>query len=709
MTAILNVADQPVNVFNESVMHDLDELLLAISQDDSVKAVVFRSGKENGFLAGADLRVIETFKTQQQAQQMCRAGHEIFRRLEELRTPTVAVINGVCLGGGLEFVLACRHRIVVDDPRTKLGLPEVELGLMPGWGGTQRLPRQVGLSRSLPMLLTGKKVNAREAHRIGLADAICKPDEIDATINCVLGLESGADRHGGHGNSKSLKSVFHSITSPSSPRGVWTWFKDRTSIGRRMVMKFARAGIKSNAINYPALPAILTAVSAGLGDRNGRGYEIERTEFAKLVQTETHRSLLGLFFQRERARKQETWVRRLTAKPRKITKVGILGSGMMGAGLAQWASVQGFEVVVKEVNADLLDEGLCRIRDLFNEAVRKEVLTAADAATKLSRIVATTDWRAFSDVDLVIEAVTERMDVKQAVFRDLELYCPKHAILTSNTSALSIQAIGGAISDPHRVMGLHFFNPVHRMQLVEIVRTEQSHDEDIAILIDFVKRLGKVPIVTADSPGFVVNRILFPYLDEAVRLYCDGVPADEIDRALKRFGMPIGPMELLDTVGIDVAAHVAESLNRLSSEPSPTGAKLHEMASEGTIGRKSGRGFYVYLDNGKKYNRSIPSGIPHATVSADDIRDRILLRLVNEAAKCMQEGVVSETWMVDLGMVLGTGFAPFLGGPIRMCELRGFGEAVSKLEYFQKTIGPRFAPTQWLIDQIENHAEHHTM
>jgi 3-hydroxyacyl-CoA dehydrogenase/enoyl-CoA hydratase/3-hydroxybutyryl-CoA epimerase len=258
-------------------------------------------------------------------------------------------------------------------------------------------------------------------------------------------------------------------------------------------------------------------------------------------------------------------------------------------------------------------------------------------------------------------------------------------------------------------MALHFFNPVHRMQLIEIVRTEQSRDEQIAILVDFVKRLGKVPIVTTDNPGFVVNRILFPYLDEAVRLYCEGVPADEIDRVLRRFGMPMGPMELLDTVGIDVAAHVAETLNSLSPETSPTTQKLREMAAERNIGRKSGRGFYVYLHHGKKKSRAVPSGVPHAHISSDDIRDRMIYRLVNEAAKCMQEGVVPESWMIDLGMVLGSGFAPFLGGPIRMCELTGFGEAVAKLEYFQKTIGQRFTPAQWLIDQIENHAEHHTM
>lgn len=697
LTAILNVSDQPVNVFNESVMHDLDELLRAIQDDQSVTALVFRSGKDSGFLAGADLKVISQLTSPEAAKEICRIGQGLMHRIETLRVPSVAIIAGVCLGGGLEFALSCRYRVVIDDPRTKLGLPEVELGLLPGWGGTQRLPRLIGLQAALPMLLTGKKVGAKDAVKIGLADAICKPEEADATVLKLLNMHTGgspADNH--EAESRPAK-------RPHRRTSVWNWFLDRTWPGQWAVMRTARAGSANHAVNYPALNGILTAVSAGL---KGDGYAVEREEFSKLLNTNAHRSLLGLFFQREKARKSETWARGMTGKPRRVRKVGVLGGGTMGAGIAHWASVQGFEVVLKEVNADLLDAGLRRIKELFDESVRRHALSPADAATKIGAIITTTDWRAFSDVDLVIEAVTERMDVKQAVFRDLELYCPKEAVLASNTSALSVRTIGEAIHDSHRVLGLHFFNPVHRMQLVEVVRTDRSRDEDIAMLVDFVKKLGKVPLVTSDSPGFVVNRILFPYLDEAVRLHCEGVPTEDVDRALKRFGMPMGPLELLDQVGIDVAAHVADSLNSLSPEPSPTGARLHEMAAEGHVGSKSGSGFYLYPKGAKRHGKAVKTSIPPKRMSSDDIRDRVVLRLVNEAAKCLQEGVVPEAWMIDLGMVLGTGFAPFLGGPLRMCELCGYGEAVSKLEYFQKTVGSRFTPTQWLIDQIEHHTQH---
>lgn len=704
MTAILNVADQPVNLFNETVLHDLDELILAVNEDPVVSAVVFRSGKENGFLAGADLHSVEQLKSPDEAREVCKAGQNLFRRLESLRVRTIAVINGVCLGGGLEFVLACRYRIVIDSPKTKLGLPEIELGLIPGWGGTQRLPQRVGLSAALPMLLTGKKVGAQEACKIGLADAICKPEQVSSTITRLLETDAtraaGIDKH----NSRHF-----------SP---WPWFADRTAVGHWLMLRLARHQIADRVKDYPALNSILTAVAAGLVDRAGNagpwptsstgGFAVEREEFARLTATDTHHSLLGLFFQREQARRAETWVGEMTSKPRRVKKIGVVGGGVMGSGIAHWASLQGFEVVLKEVNETFLAQGMTRVRELFDESVKKRALSAEDAAQRIDALHATTDWKDFADVDLVIEAVTEQMDVKRAVFKDFEQHCPPHAVLASNTSALSISEIARTVHDSSRVLGLHFFNPVHRMQLVEVVRTEDSRREHVAMLVEFVKSLGKVPLVTEDRPGFVVNRILFPYLDEAVRLYSEGVRADVIDRALRRFGMPMGPLELLDQVGLDVASHVAESLSSLSPEPSPTSDLLREMAAQGHIGRKSGQGFYHYAKGSRHKGRAVAPSVPQPKISLEDIRDRIVMRLVNEAAHCLQDGVVSEAWMIDLGMVLGTGFAPFYGGPLRYGELLGYGEAVAKLEYFQKAVGSRFAPAQWLIDHIGYHADHQT-
>lgn len=705
LTLILNVVNYPVNIFNESVMQDLDELIREVESDASVSAVVFRSGKESGFLAGADLHAIRDLKTDAEVQQILSAGQQLFDRIEQMRIPTVAVINGVCLGGGLEFVLSCKHRIVIDDPRTRLGLPEVELGLLPGWGGTQRLPRRVGLSAALPMLLTGKKVSAREACRIGLADAICKLEDVNATVIRVLGWDHDSVQEVGILSGSSARTV--RVTG--WPRRLMNWLQDHTPVGRWLVLNAAHRSIAGKVSQYPALRSILKAVSTGLGHNNNRGFLVEQEEFAKLIKTETHHSLLGLFFQRERAGKMDTWVGSLSSKPRPIKKIGVIGGGVMGIGIVQTAAMQGFDVVLKEVNAELLDVGLCHIRELFDESVRKQVLSASDAATRFGAIKATTDWAAFADVDLAIEAVTERLDIKQAVFRDMERHCPAHAILASNTSALPIRAIAESTRDPRRVVGLHFFNPVHRMQLVEIVKTDLTRNEDVGSLVDFVKRFGKTPIVTADSPGFVVNRILFPYLDEAVRLHCEGVAIADIDKALKRFGMPMGPIELLDQVGIDVAAHVANSLEGFSHDPSPTADKLSEMAAQGHLGRKSGHGFYLYPKGSKGRGYSVKPVASGVRITDEDIRDRILLRLVNEAAKCLRENVVPESWMVDLAMVLGTGFAPHFGGPLRMCELMGYGETVEKMEYFTKTVGQRFAPSPWLIAQIEYRSEPHAV
>ncbi len=706
MTAILNVADQPVNVFNESVLHDLDELIRAIDHDRSIRAVVFRSGKDSGFLAGADLRVIESLNGPEVAEHICRSVQELFARLEILSVPTVAVIQGVCLGGGLEFVLACRYRLVVDDPRTKLGFPEVEVGLLPGWGGTQRLPSRVGLSAALPLLLTGKKVGAADAVQMGLADVLCKPTDVDDSLELLLRnafSESGsATKATGTATAPNL---LKKTLSAFAPKNIWKQFCDRTRAGQWLTLRAAHDSIASKAKNYPALASILKAVQAGLSDRPEHGFETERQEFSRLMMTDTHRSLLGLFFQRERARKMESWVPGSIASPHRIRTVGVVGGGVMGASIAHWASIQGFDVVLKEVNANLLDDSQCRIRDLFDESVHKKALSASDASKWFSTIEVTTDWRAFRHVDLVIEAVTEKLDVKQSVFRELDLYCPPHAILTSNTSAISIQAIGAALHGSRRVLGLHFFSPVHRMPLVEIVRIAESRDADVATLVDFVKKLGKVPVVTADNPGFIVNRILFSYFDEAIRLNDEGAAVDVVDRVMTRFGMPMGPFALLDQVGIDVAADVASSVD---DELNPTPILLRSMVAQGDLGRKSGRGFYQYDRPGGRRKAATTKANSDAQILDVEIRDRLVLRMVNEAAKCVEEGVVAEAWMVDLAMVLGTGFAPFTGGPLNLAQDQ-HDDVLCKLRHYQTTLDPRFTPARWLAKCVDRypHARHH--
>ncbi len=680
LTAILNVPHSPVNVFNPSVLSDLASLLAMVEQSREIQALVFRSGKDSGFLAGADVHQIEAIQTSEEARQASWIGQSLFTRLENLAVPTVAVIQGPCLGGGLEFALACKVRVVVNDSRTKLGLPEVELGILPGWGGTQRLPRLIGLTQALPMLLAGKKLNAKQAVKTGLADLLVEPMEIEGELQSLL--------------TNLLEGRF-----PARKARTWkTWLLDRTAIGRHFVFQQARQGIRDKSKHFPALPAILEAVVASV--RGGeQGFGVERKVFGELAVSPTSRHLVQLFFQREKARNAATWTGPLSEKPPPIRKVGVIGGGVMGAGIAHWCATQGYSVAVKEISADFVAQAGARIDQLFDESVRKGAMSFDEARFRRASITIDVNWHALNDVDLVIEAATEKLDLKQAIFRELMEHVPFHAILATNTSALPVSALAHVIAEPERVVGLHFFNPVHRMQLVEIVTTQHTTDRQIARLVEFSKKLGKTPIVCADSPGFVVNRILFPYLDEAVRLVIEGVAPARIDKVIESFGMPMGPLELLDQVGIDVAAHVADSLANLSHQTSPTTGYLHQLAAAGKLGRKTNHGFYVYK-HGKKQRPAAEETHENGSVTDEMIEQRIILRLVNEAGQVMTEGVAHEPWMVDLAMVLGTGFAPHTGGPLAYAEQLGVPTLLQRLEHWEQKAGARFSPANWWMNHV---------
>lgn len=683
VTAWLDVPDQGMNVFTEAVLRELDRLLTIIAGDSSVRVLVIRSAKKSGFLAGADIRTIRDLPSPAEAERICEIGQGLFRRLEQLPIPTVAVIHGPCLGGGLEFALSCKYRIAVDDSRTKLGLPEVELGLLPAWGGTQRLPERIGLVAALPMLLTGKKLSAAKAKKAGLVEAVATPETVDADVaKFVDQLLSG------------MKPATHDFTLAERLR-------DRTKVGQWLVMKTARKQIASNRAHYPALAAILEAVGTGLRRGRDEGFATERHKFGELLFTNTSRSLVGLFFQREAARNNRTWIENPDIQPATVRKVGVIGGGTMGAGIAQLAASQGFPVVLKEVDEKFLTAGMDRIRKLFDDAVSKQVMRQAEATSKLSLLMPTTAWEPFREVDLAIEAVPEQMSIKQEVFRELDRHTPETAVLASNTSALNIAEMAEAAGRAQTIAGLHFFNPVHRMQLVEVVTTGGTNEQTVATLVEFVRKLGKVPVVVANSPGFLVNRILFPYLDEAVRMSCEGVPTEDVDKAFRRFGMPMGPLELLDQVGIDVAAHVAQTLVDQSRDPSPTPDRLAAMVKDGRLGTKSGVGFYFHSD-GKKTKPAQWDKVETADrvpiLSYEDIQRRGILLIINEAVHCLEERVAREPWMVDLGMVLGTGFAPFYGGPLRLADLWGIPHVVEQLERFQKSHGARFTPANRLCE-----------
>jgi 3-hydroxyacyl-CoA dehydrogenase/enoyl-CoA hydratase/3-hydroxybutyryl-CoA epimerase len=708
LTATLDVPGRPVNVFDERVITELAWLIDMLEHDRDTRLVVFTSGKESGFLAGADVKQLQSLRTPDEAATISEVGQLLFDRVESLPMPSLAVIQGPCLGGGLEFAMACTHRIACDNAHTRIGLPEIELGILPGWGGTQRLPKLVGLTQGVRMILEATKVNARKAAEIGLVDRAASPDDFAVAVEMLIAdiLKGTPRRRPGN--------------------GLAAWIQDHTGLGQWLVLRAVRRKLVSRGRNYPALGAALRAIEVGIKAGHAAGLAEERRAISELLFTPTCRSLIELFFQRERARSTSSWIRSVASPvatdSRPIRKLGVVGAGVMGSGIAQLAANQGFDVVLRDVDQKFVDAGMTRIRGVLDDLVKRGSLTRIEADARFAAVMPTGESLPLAGCDLVVEAVTEREDVKLAVFRELDTRLPAGAIIASNTSALPIQHLADATHRPDRVGGLHFFNPVHRMQLVEVVRAKSTSDATIHTLVNLVKRLGKTPVVVADSPGFLVNRVLFPYLDEGVRMVCEGIPVEQIDSEAKRFGMPMGPFELLDEIGLNVAADVATTLSRLCLDPTPTPELLAMMVQRGWRGKKSGRGFYVWKHGQRvKANssplppgdgsrvRAVVGAPPHSTPPHPSplpkeegagklsvIQQRLIYQLVNECSRCLGEGVVAEAWMVDLGLVLGTGFAPFTGGPLRYADAIGLPALARDLDALRQQFGERFSASSLL-------------
>ena len=690
MTVVIDVPDRPMNVLDEGLLRDLDALVTDLEKDQMLSLVVFRSGKESGFLAGADVQQLQHVASAKEAQTAIRAGQELYNRIAGLPMQTVAVLHGPCLGGGLELALACMCRVARDDESTRIGLPETQLGLIPGWGGTQRLPRLIGLESALRMILEGQRLPAAKAQKFGLVDMIADPDRFERAVQAFL-----TDRLAG----KPIR---------RRKRPLAARLRGETWLGRRMVFHVARKKIGRRLRQYPALGAALRAIEAGLVHGIDRGLEVEREEFCRVLFTPACRNLVNLFLQRERARKTATWSGDGIV-PRPVKTVAVVGAGTMGAAIAQLAAYEGCNVVLKDIRQDLVDDGMKRVGSLMQDAVRNCSLDADAAKRRCEAVTGTIDGESISQADLAIEAIVERLTVKQDVFRDLDKRLPPDALIVSNTSALPIGELAKATDRAPQVAGLHFFNPVHRMAIVEVVRSAATSDQTIATLVEFTRGLGKVPIVVAEGPGFLVNRILFPYLDEAVRLVCAGLPVDQIDREAEEFGMLMGPLEMLDQVGIDIAADVARTMAPLGVESSPVPERLAAMVQQQRLGKKSGAGFYNWLE-GRKQGVAPTSGthlhpsktslavtaVPFGEGKLSDAQLRLALAIINASVQCLSDKIVVEPWIVDLAMVLGTGFAPFHGGPLRLVDTWGIDQVVAALDRLAASCGPRFGPCKLL-------------
>lgn len=678
------VFDRPaskVNLLDSAVMARIDALLAEIEEAarmNRVKAVVIRSGKSGTFIAGADVGEIAAVTDAQVAEAGSRTGQQVFRRIERLPVPTIVAIDGICLGGGVELALACTYRIASDRPETRLGLPEVRLGIIPGWGGTTRLPRLVGLRAAVELIVSGKTVSARRAGRIGLVDEVVPPAILEDRARRFAWERIDRGRRRGRRR-----------------KGIGARLLEDTAPGRRLLLSQARKRVVAETKgHYPAPLAALDVLGRTLSLPLDEAFALEAETVGRLAVSDVSKNLIHVFFLMEAAKKAAP-----SAEPRPVDRVAVLGAGVMGGGIAQLLAYRGLPVRLKDIRPAAIGLGLRHARSVFDRAVRRHRIDRRDAERGMRRIAPTLDYSGFGSADVVIEAVVERLDVKRQVLREAESHAGPDAVLASNTSALSITEMGNALERPERLCGMHFFNPVHRMPLVEIVRGAATSDEAVATVFALSRRLDKTPIIVEDGPGFLVNRLLAPYLNEAGWLLAEGARIEEVDRALVDFGMPMGPFRLLDEVGLDVSRHVGAILYDAFGDRMLPATPLVQLAETSRLGRKGGRGFYIFEDGKEgEPDDSIYADLGDAvapqrrSIPADSIRDRCLLVMINEAARALEDGIVADPDALDLAMITGTGFPPFRGGLLRYADTLGTRSILARLEALEIDHGVRFQP-----------------
>ena len=685
--------DRAHNVLTEEVLRAFGEIVsqaVAANGEGRLGALLIRSAKPASFLAGADVRAISSIvesRDRRRAAEAVRAGQTLFARIAALPVPTAAAIRGICLGGGTELALACDHRVCDDDHRTRIGLPEVRLGILPAWGGTTRLPRLVGVRAALDLMLTGRPVPGPKAKRIGLVDHVFprrRFEELSLDFARTLAAGNLPKRPAGRRRA-----------------GVAGHILDGTGPGRALVLRAARKRVLARTRgHYPAPLEILEVVRTGLGRPVHANLELEAEAAGRLILSPQCRNLLFLSRLRERARKGP-WAAGGEAAP--VRRIAVIGAGRMGSGIAQVAADHDIPVRMKDVDDDTVVAGLSRARVIFDGAVRRGTLGRTDATRRMELISGGPGHSGMERADLVVEAVVERMDVKRAVLREVEAVVGPSAVIATNTSSLSVDGMATALSRPGRFAGMHFFGPVHRMPLVEVVRGRRTDADTVETIAALAVRLGKVPVVVRDRPGFLVNRILGSALNEAGHLLDEGCGVRSLDRIWRGFGMPMGPCRLIDEVGIDVARHTGDALAAAFGERMAPAASLVALGGSGRPGRKGGRGFYrygdgevkgldrtVYADMGQPSRRSTPD--------AARVRDRMVLAMVNEAARTLEDGVVVSAADVDLGLAMGAGFPPFRGGPLRYADDRGLEDVLAVLLRFGDDFGSRLRPAPLLVE-----------
>lgn len=674
-----DLPNEPVNKISKAVGWEFEELLQRLADDEVVKAVVLRSGKPDSFIAGADIEEFVQLRTVEEAARLSRDGQLLMDRVAEHPKPVVAAIHGACLGGGFELALACRYRVASDHPKTVLGLPEIQLGLLPGAGGSNRLPRLVGARAALDMILAGKSERARKAHRLGMVDE-CVPEAIllDVAIAAAERLARGERR-------------------PGRRRSLLDLALDHTPLGRLVVYGQARkAVLAKTGGNYPAPLRALEVVRTGLEDGLARGLAAEAQGFGELAMTDVSRRLVEVFFATNALKKDDGVPAGMgTARP--VRRLGVVGGGFMGAGIAGTAVLQaGVQVRLKDADLARAGRGVRQATRILEARVARRRMTPHEFARQRALLTATGDWSGFAGAEVVVEAVFEELAVKRQVVADIEAAVPADTVIASNTSTIPIGEIAAGARHPARVLGMHFFSPVEKMPLLEVIPHEATSVDAVVTAVQFGRRMGKTVIVVADSPGFWVNRILSPYLNEAGFLLEEGVPIEVIDGAMTRWGFPVGPVALLDEVGLDVGEKAGKVMHQAFGDRLRPSRVIGVMRADDRLGRKNGRGFHFYRD-GKKTGTDgsvyrLLGVRPAGEVDEERVTDRLVFAMLNEAAMAMSEGVVRLPRDGDIGAIFGIGFPPFRGGPLRALDGMGAAEAVARLERLAAAHGPRFTP-----------------
>ncbi len=686
---VMDVVGDTMNTLKAEFAEQVTGVLAEIKADTSITGVVLCSGKKDSFVAGADINMINDCKTKEEVIALSRQGQMILSQLEQLNVPLVAAINGACLGGGLELAMACHARVCSDNPKTAIGLPEVQLGLLPGGGGTQRLPRLVGVQKALDMMLTGKQLRAKQALKVGLVN--------DVVPNSIL--IATAEKMALAGNFKQPVKFKSSLVNK---------ILEGTSVGRGIVYKQAKKSVLSKTKgNYPAPVKIIHCVKTGLEQSPAKGYQIEAEHFAELVMSPESAQLRNLFFATTEMKKEQGVA---DVMPETITKAGVLGGGLMGGGIAfVTATKANIPARIKDISHQGISHAIKYSYDILNKKVKRRFMLKSEMQKQVSMITGCIDYSGFKDVDIVVEAVFENLELKQNMVVEIEQQAKESTIFASNTSSLPIGNIAAKAARPENVIGLHYFSPVDKMPLVEIIPHETTSDHTISTTVAFAKKQGKTPIVVKDKAGFYVNRILAPYMNEAAILLLSGEPIDKLDKALVGFGFPVGPMQLLDEVGIDVGAKIGPILQADLGERFAAPSAFSKLLEDGRLGKKANKGFYLYGKQAKKGKKQVDESIysllnlkPAGSLSADEIAKRCTYMMLNEAARCVDEGIVRNARDGDIGAIFGIGFPPFLGGPLRYIDKIGAQSLVAQLTQWSKQHGERYAPCDALISMAES-------